>query len=204
MSGQFVTLDGPGGVGKSTVAETVVGLLRAERHSVFGTREPSDSEIGRLARNGTEEYRGMSMACLIAADRYRHVEQEIRPALARGEVVVCDRYVASSLVLQVMDGVPRDAVWEMNRHADMPDLAVIINARADEIEKRLGERGPHSRYEREPGGTERECAYYYEAARFLMTVGVRVLQLDASTADAEGVARTVVEAIKEPWTRGRS
>ncbi|MET8609859.1 dTMP kinase [Streptomyces misionensis] len=204
MTGQFVTIDGPGGVGKSTVVAAVADLLRAEGRPALGTREPSDSPIGQLARHGTEEYRGMSMACLIAADRYRHVEQVIRPALARGEIVVCDRYVASSLVLQVMDGVPRDAVWELNRHADMPDLAVIINARVDAIEKRLRERGPHSRYEREPGGAERECALYYEAARFLMTAGVPVMQLDASTDDAEDVARAVVAGIKERWTRCRS
>ncbi|MFI1951458.1 dTMP kinase [Streptomyces xinghaiensis] len=93
------------------------------------------------------------------------MEEEVRPALARGEIVVCDRYVPSSLVLQVMDGVPRDVVWELNRHADMPDLAVIVNARAEVIAERLDSRGTrHSRYEREPRGTERECAYYYEAA----------------------------------------
>ncbi|WP_282795046.1 dTMP kinase [Streptomyces sp. CC224B] len=100
MSGMFVTIDGPGGVGKSTVAAAVVELLRAEGVPVHATREPSDSEIGRIARDGTDRYRGMSMACLIAADRYQHVEHEVRPALARGALVVCDRYVASSLVLQ--------------------------------------------------------------------------------------------------------
>ncbi|NUL05502.1 dTMP kinase [Streptomyces lunaelactis] len=156
MTGLFVTIDGPGGVGKST------------------------------------------------ADRYIHLEKEIRPAVARGQVVVCDRYIASSLVLQIMDGVARDIVWELNRHADMPDLSVIINARADVIAKRLDERGAHSRYEREPSGPERECAYFCEAARFLMAAGVRVLQLDASTTEPENIARAIVGAIREPWMRDRS
>ncbi|MGW0086540.1 dTMP kinase [Streptomyces sp. NPDC003393] len=204
MIGRFVTIDGPGGVGKSTVTQAVVEQLRADNRPVFATREPSDSQLGQIARKGTDEYAGMSMACLIAADRYRHVQEEIRPAMARGEIVVCDRYIPSSLVLQVMDGVPRDVLWELNRHADMPDLAVIVNARVDAITKRLAERGTHSRYEREPGGTERECGHYYEAARFLKATGVRVLQLDASTAGADEIARAVVTAIKEPWMRGRS
>ncbi|MFH8221730.1 dTMP kinase [Streptomyces sp. NPDC018057] len=200
---RFITIDGPGGVGKTTVTAAVAKLLRAEGHKVHPTREPSDSPIGQLARHGTDEYRGMSMACLIAADRYRHVEEEIRPALAHGHVVVCDRYVPSSLVLQVMDGTPRDVVWELSRHADMPDLAVIINATAGAVARRLEARGTHSRFEREPGGTERECALYYEAARFLTAAGVRVLQIDASTDGPEQIARAVVEAITEP-TKGQS
>jgi dTMP kinase len=204
VTGLFVTIDGPGGVGKSTVTAAVAELLRAEGAEVCKTREPSDSPLGRLARHGTEEHLGMSMACLIAADRYAHLEREVRPALARGVTVVCDRYVASSLVLQVLDGVGRDVVWELNRHADMPDLAVILNARADVIEKRLTSRGAHSRYEQEPGSSERECAAFREAARFLMAAGVRVLQLDASADEPETIARTVVTAIRSPWMKGSS
>lgn len=202
MTGLFVSIDGPGGVGKSSVTPLVVELLRAEGVPVRQTREPSDTSLGQLARQGTDLYCGMTMACLIAADRYMHVEEEIRPAIACGETVVCDRYIASSLVLQVLDGVSRDVVWELNRHADMPDLAVIINARADVIEQRLTGRGAHSRYEREPGGSERECAAFREAARFLMAAGVRVLQLDASDDEPDEVAQAIVRAIGEPWTKG--
>jgi dTMP kinase len=204
VTGLFVSVDGPGGVGKSTVTAAVAELLRADGQAVCRTREPSDTPIGQLARNGTDDYRGMSMACLIAADRYAHLEHEIRPALARGATVVCDRYVASSLVLQVLDGVGRDVVWELNRHADMPDLAFIVNARADVIEKRLTSRGAHSRYEREPGSSERECAAFREAARFLMAAGVRVVQLDASVDGPNELARAVVAAIRELWMRGSS
>ncbi|MFF4391416.1 dTMP kinase [Streptomyces sp. NPDC001552] len=203
MTGLFVTIDGPGGVGKSEVTRLVADLLREQGEAVCQTREPSDTPLGQLARAGTDDYRGMAMACLIAADRYAHLEHEIRPVLARGGMVVCDRYVASSLVLQVLDGVARDVVWELNRHADMPDLAVILNARADVVEKRLTGRGAHSRYEREAGSSERECAYFREAARFLMATGVRVLQIDASTDSPEEVARTIVAAIREP-RRGSS
>jgi dTMP kinase len=198
MTGRLVTIDGPGGVGKSTITAAVVDALRAGGTAVHGTREPSDTPLGRLARNGTDEYRGMTMACLIAADRYAHLDQEIRPALARGETVVCDRYVASSLVLQVMDGVGRDAVWELNRHADMPDLAVIVNAREDVITRRLTARGAHSRYEREPGSTAIECALYAEAARFLRAGGVRVLSLDASSSSPEALAAEIVAALNPP------
>ncbi|MEV3873749.1 dTMP kinase [Streptomyces sp. NPDC049906] len=204
MSGLFVSIDGPGGVGKSTATGLVAEGLRKAGRRVLRTREPSDTPLGTMAREGTETYRGMSMACLIAADRYAHVEEQIRPAVARGETVVCDRYVASSLVLQVLDGVALDVVWELNRHADMPDLAVVINAQPDVIEKRLTNRGAHSRYEREPGSSQRECVAFHEAARFLMAAGVRVLRLDASTEGPEEIARTIVGAIRQSWMKGGS
>lgn len=202
MTGMFVSIDGPGGVGKSTVTALVAEELRAAGAAVCATREPSDTALGRLARNGTDDYRGLTMACLIAADRYAHLDSEIRPALARGEIVVCDRYVASSLVLQCLDGVGRDAVWELNRHADMPDLAVILNARAEVLDKRLTSRGAHSRYERAPGGPARECAAFREAARFLMAAGVRVVQCDASTDSPQDVARRVLAAVRDIGMRG--
>lgn len=204
MTGLFVSIDGPGGVGKSTITAHAAELLRADGSAVYQTREPSDALLGRLARNGTDTYRGMAMACLIAADRYLHVQDEIRPALERGETVLCDRYVPSSLVLQALDGVGPEVVWELNRHADMPGLAVILTAPANVVAKRLASRGPHSRYEREPGGSERECVAFREAARFLEAAGVRVLELDAGTDGPEDVARAVVAAIGELKTRGSS
>ncbi|WP_331773511.1 dTMP kinase (plasmid) [Embleya sp. NBC_00888] len=204
MAGEFFTIDGPGGVGKSTVTAAVALELRTIGVAVCQTREPSDTPLGLLARNGTDTYRGMAMACLIAADRYAHLDEEIRPALARGETVVCDRYIASSLVLQVLDGVNVDVVWELNRHADMPDVAVILNARTDVIETRLTSRGAHSRYERDPGSTARECAAFREAATFLMAAGVRVLQLDASNEGPAAVASAVVAAVRGPWMKGNS
>lgn len=204
MSGLFVTIDGPGGVGKSTVTAAVAMELRTIGAAVCQTREPSDTPLGLLARNGTETYRGLAMACLIAADRYTHLEEEIRPALARGETVVCDRYVPSSLVLQVLDGVDRDVVWGLNQYADMPDVSVILNARADVVGKRLTSRGAHSRYELDPAGTARECAAFREVVRFLMAAGVRVLQIDASDEGPAALARAVVAAVRGPWMRGSS
>lgn len=74
MAGEFFTIDGPGGVGKSTVTAAVALELRTIGVAVCQTREPSDTPLGLLARNGTDTYRGMAMACLIAADRYAHLD----------------------------------------------------------------------------------------------------------------------------------
>lgn len=193
--GVFVSVDGPGGVGKSTVVAAIVAKLAGAQMPVHPTREPSDTPLGKLARHGTEEYHGLVMAHLIGADRYQHLKDEIRPALARGHIVVCDRYIAASLVLQRMDGVDRDTIWQINQHADRPDLAVVLTAHPDVIADRLARRGAHSRYERMKCSSHIEHGLYGEAAEFLTEAGVRVLTLDATATAPEDLAGAVVREI---------
>ncbi len=127
LAGTLITLDGPGGVGKSAAARLVVDTLAAAGLPVHATTQPSRAPIGELARHGTDTYRGMALACLCAADRHHQLEVEIKPALREGKVVICDRYVASSLVLQGLDGLSGDTVWQLNHGVYRPDLAVILN-----------------------------------------------------------------------------
>ncbi len=189
--GVFVTVDGPGGVGKSTVTAAVARQLQHQGLTVHPTREPTDTALGNLARHGTEEYQGMTMACLIAADRYQHLTTEIRPALARGAVVLCDRYIASSLVLQRIDGVATETVWSLNRSVDRPDLSVILTAEPEVIARRLERRGAHSRYERLPKSSRTEHALFAEAATFLTAAGFRTLVLDATATEPDHLAQTI-------------
>ncbi|MEV5677099.1 dTMP kinase [Streptomyces sp. NPDC052179] len=189
-----MAVEGPGGVGKSTVTALVARLLREEGRTVLATREPTDTPLGDLARHGTDEYQGQAMACLIAADRYKHGEV-IRPALERGEIVVCDRYVASSLALQCMDGVDREFVWLLNEGVIQPDLVIMMGGNPAVIEARLTARGAHSRYERAEGSSHVECASFIGAGKFLRDKGHRVLDVDATGVDAEDVALRVVAAV---------
>jgi dTMP kinase len=87
----------------------------------------------------------MALACLCAADRHHQLEVEIKPALRQGKVVVCDRYVASSLVLQGLDGLSSDTVWQLNHGVYCPDLTVILNADPQVLDSRLRGRGGHRR-----------------------------------------------------------
>lgn len=74
-------------------------------------------------------------ACLVAADRYHCLATEIRSALAAGKIVLCDRYVASSYVLQHLDGVPIEFIEALNADANRPDLAVILTPRSRDLHR---------------------------------------------------------------------
>ena len=146
--GFFAAIDGPSGIGKSTLTGLVADRLTAHGCSVTATKEPTATPLGSLARFGTDDYQGLTLACLVAADRYQHLEHEIRPALQAGRIVLCDRYIASSLVLQRLDGVSPEFVWQLNQHADRPDLSIILSGDASSARERAEKRGLYSRFHR--------------------------------------------------------
>lgn len=137
--GLFVSVDGPSGAGKSTIVAHLAQLLVADGEHVYSTAEPSTGVIGKLARDLTETITGPALACLYSADRYHHIETEIHPRLEAGEVVLCDRYVPSGLVMQRFDGVDPAFLWGLNSTADRPDLAVVLEADPAVIAARLAE-----------------------------------------------------------------
>jgi dTMP kinase len=133
QAGLLVSIDGPGGSGKTTVAALTMEYLTGAGIAARLTTEPSPTPLGTLIRAGTDEYAGMALACLVAGDRHHHLASEIRPALAAGKVVGCDRYVPSSLVLQRMDGLSWDVITALNAGTSRPALAVILNGDPDVI-----------------------------------------------------------------------
>jgi dTMP kinase len=126
------------------------------------------------------EVSGYALACLVAADRYHHLDAEIRPARAAGHVVICDRYLASTLVLQARDGLLPSWLLTLSEGIDLPDLAVILTASPGVITARLDQRGRHDRFERDPAPAGTEAAMYRDAAATLVGLGVQVSQIDTS------------------------
>jgi dTMP kinase len=170
--------------------------LTAHGCSVTATKEPTATPLGSLARFGTDDYRGLTLACLVAADRYQHLEHEIRPALQAGQLVLCDRYLASSLVLQRLDGVSPEFVWHLNQHADRPDLCIILSGDASCTRERAEKRGLYSRFHR--GGqvvSMVEAALYAAAAAELTEHGFAVLTHDIGTQTPGEVAQTLASAV---------
>ncbi|MFI5736109.1 dTMP kinase [Kribbella sp. NPDC051587] len=197
--GFFVTLDGPGGVGKSTAVAGLTAELAEYCVPVQQTTEPSRGSIGELARHGTHEFSGQALACLVAADRYHHLDTELRPALRAGRLVLCDRYVATSLVLQRRDGVPLDFIDAINRDADAPDLAVILTAPAATIRARLQARGVSSGRFEDDDRIDVDLGYYVDAGKILRGRGVDVLTIDVGQHRPCDTVRVISAAIRARW-----
>jgi dTMP kinase len=149
--GRFVVLEGGDGSGKSTQARLLAEWLRREGVTVIETFEPGAGPVGAVLRDvllhGPAPVTPVAEALLMAADRAQHVATEIEPALARGDWVVCDRYVPSSLVYQgVVRGLGVDVVEQLSAVAtaglaphvvlllDVSD-AVAEERRADESDR---------------------------------------------------------------------
>lgn len=183
-------------MGKSTAARMVVDTLAAAGLPMHATAQPSGAPLGELARRGTDTYRGMALACLCAADRHHQLEVEIKPALRQGKVVVCDRYVASSLALQGLDGLPSDTVWQLNHGIYCPDLTVILNGDPQVIDARLRGRGGHSRFERAEDNSDMESGLYVHAVVDLQAKGWPVATLDLTTDTPDTIAARIVFLIR--------
>lgn len=194
-SGLLVSIDGPGGVGKSTLTTQLAAQLTRRGVSAHATTEPSRSPLGDFARQGPDRYRGLVLACLVAADRYHHLESEIRPHLAAGEVVITDRYVPTSLVLQRIDGVDPGFIWQLNAYAHRPDLAIILHADPTVLAARLQARGTHNRFERGPDASRIESDLYQQAAEWLDAAGWPLLPLDTTETPPQELAMALTTRI---------
>ena len=139
--GVFVTLEGPDGSGKSSLLRSLSAWLEAAGCDVVATREPGSTPLGEQVRKlvlDTEpkiDRTGRADALLFAASRAQHVEEVIRPALARGAIVVCDRYADSSMAYQgAGSGVPMDELAAVQRFATgglVPDLTILLDLPVD-------------------------------------------------------------------------
>ena len=209
VRGLLVSIDGPGGVGKTTTIGHLATTLTHAGLLVHRTAQPSTSPIGTLARDLVPTASGATLACLFAADRYHHLDAEIRPRRDSGHIVLCDRYLASGLVVQRADGLDLAFLAGINAHADPPDLAVILTADPDTIARRVAARGAHNRYQGGAALAAAEIAYYRQAAAHLQHAGSTVLHVDTThTAPNRVVARiaATIATIRyaAPTTPGRA
>ncbi len=201
--GLWVTFEGGDGVGKTTQAALLGEWLAGRGRTVVRTREPGGTEVGVLVRDIVLHHRGdvapRAEALLYAADRAHHVETLVRPALARGEAVIQDRYLDSSVAYQgagrVLDA---DEIRDLSLWATggiLPDVTVLLDLEPRAARARLdADDKPFDRLE-----AEREEFHARVRAAFLALAAVepeRFLVLDAALPADELAAR--IRARVEP------
>ena len=172
--GLFVVLEGIDGAGTTTQAERLSAALREEGRAVLTTREPSDGPVGTLLRQalagrlvlpgGRGALAPETLALLFAADRTDHLAAQVRPALEAGTIVVCDRYVLSSLAYQGALLPPR-WVEAINAFAEPPDLTLFLEVDPKVASRRRASRGGEAELFEEDGLQRKVARQYLEAIR---------------------------------------
>jgi len=198
----FIVFEGTDGSGTTTQGDLLTAALKRSGRTVLRTAEPSDGDVGVIIRNAlrarTEHpLHPAVVALLFAADRVDHCQRVIAPALARNEAVICDRYLASSLTFQVVDGaggITPEWICEINSGALTPDLTILMDLPVTDAMTRIHHRGkPRERFE-VAETLERVRERYREVFRDAPPQLGRTLVLDA-TRSREAIAYDVLSAV---------
>ena len=134
--GLFITIEGPEGSGKTTVAKKITEELKKLGYPVVYTREPGGVEIAEKIRDIILDVNNTKLdprceALLYAASRRQHLVEKVEPALKEGKIIICDRFIDSSLAYQgYARGLGIDEVFEINMfaiHKRLPDLTILLD-----------------------------------------------------------------------------
>lgn len=198
MSGFFIVFEGGEGAGKSTQEARLAEVLVDRGHTVLRTREPGGTPAGEAIRHVvlSPEFAGLDTraeALLFAAARGEHVARVIRPALDRGDVVVCDRYIDSSVAYQGYGrGLGPERIRDLSLWATgglVPDLTVVLDVDPQVGLARFAQR---DRLEAEP------VAYHDDVRSAFLALAHaepdRYLVVDAGRSP-DAIAATVLERV---------
>ena len=187
--GLFITLEGPEGSGKSSQARWLVDALRRRGLRVAALRDPGSTSLGRALRRALLHTQAslspLAEALLFIGGRVQLVEERVRPALAKGQVVVCDRFNDSTMAYQGIGGGLNvawlDRLGRAAIHGTMPALTILLD-----VPTRRG----FARLHRERDRIERKAAVFHRRVRagFLRLAAReprRFVVVDASTPAAE-------------------
>ena len=199
----FITLEGPEGSGKTTAVEAAVKALEAKGYQIVRTREPGGTPIAEQIRNVILDKANTNMdprteALLYAASRRQHLVEKVWPALKKGKIVICDRYLDSSLAYQGgARGLGVDNILNVNLFATentYPDLTLLFDITPEEGLKRIA-----ANADREVNRLDLEKLEFHHKVRntFLELAKrypERFVIIDASKSREE-VAKATLEAI---------
>lgn len=171
MKGLFITFEGPDGSGKTTISKRVQEALIEKGYDAIYTREPGGIDIAEQIRNVILDPNNTAMdskteALLYAASRRQHLVEKVLPALEKGQIIICDRFIDSSLAYQ---GYARhigiEKVYDINQFAiegHFPDLTVFLNLDYEKGLERLEDRAFKDRLDLENKNFHKEVSLGYQ------------------------------------------
>ncbi len=221
FSGRFIVLDGPDGCGKSTQLKLLANYLGDKDVEVVQTYDPGGTKISDqisrfLKYDAKGEMDAHTEVMLFMASRAQLVAEVIKPALAIGKTVLCDRFISATCAYQGSSGCPVDKIIEMGKFAveDIwPDLTLILDISAEEGRNRTG----HKRNQRTKTNHKdanqaflfenvitdrfdsRSLEYHRKVRKGFLKIGEYypgIVEVIDATGDIETVHKKVIEAIK--------
>lgn len=198
----FISFEGPDGSGKSTLTKGVYEYFKAQGVPVLLTREPGGIEISEKIRNIILDPNNSTMddrteALLYAAARRQHLIERIIPALNRGELVICDRFVDSSIAYQgYARGIGVEEVLEINNfaiHNTYPDLTIFLDIDPLKGLSRINKRGSLDRLEQEKEEFHLRVYEGYNIVREKFKDRIEVVNADQ---DPEKVLQETIQVIE--------
>ncbi len=209
--GIFITIEGPEGAGKTTIIEMLLEKLESEGYPIMKTREPGGIEISEqirsviLNKNNTA-MDGRTEALLYAAARRQHLVEKVLPAIEQGFIVLCDRFIDSSLAYQgFARGIGMDEVYSINTFAidnRMPDATLYFD-----IDPEIGMKRINDHKGREVNRLDLENLEFHRKVRegyqlLSRKYSNRIIEIDASQPlqkvyeIAESKIRSIIQDLK--------
>jgi len=202
MAGCFITFEGTEGCGKSTHIKKLARRLEAEGHTVRTLREPGGTESGesirQLLKHGPEELTAEAELLLMNASRAQLVREVIRPAIAAGEIVLCDRFYDSTTVYQGtgrgLNAAQVQRVIEFAAGETRPDLTLLLKIPVKISEERRVRRAETDRFEQADRTFFERIEAGYTALAAAEPDRIRVIQADQPL---DSVAATIWHVVSE-------
>lgn len=195
--GRFITLEGVDGAGKSTHLSWLVNYLRAQGRKVVQTREPGGTPLGEKLRELLlhESMHLETEALLMFAARREHLEQVIRPAILRGDWVVCDRFTDASFAYQGGGrGLAREKLAQLEMWVQaglQPDLTLLFDLPVAMAAERMSGAG------RELDRFEQEQADFHERVRAAYLARAREMPARMRVIDSRQTIRIIQKQLEE-------
>lgn len=206
--GLFITFEGVEGAGKTTLIQKLVQYFTEKKQDIFLTREPGGSELGKKLRaiilNAEEKIYPSAELFLFLADRAQHVEDCIKPALQAGKIVLCDRFIDSTIAYQGfgrgMDIKQLSLLNKLATNGLEPDLTLLLDLPPEIGLKRAKTRNIEQNLTIDEGRFEAEALQFHQKIRdgflSLAKQEKRFFIINAEQ-DAEQVCHTVIQYIEK-------